>query len=45
MSSKIGHATIADSAVVASFQNVLLGAYGRVSSGSHDSTDSDICAQ
>lgn len=44
MSSKIGHATIADSVVAASFQNVLPGAYGRVSSTS-GTGDADVDAQ
>jgi hypothetical protein len=45
MSSKIGYATIADSVVAASFQNVLPGAYHGQASSTSGTSDCDIAAQ
>ena len=45
MSNKIGYATMADSIVAASFQNILPGSYGRNSSSLRTGTDTDLEAQ
>ena len=45
MSNKIGYATMADSIVAASFQNILPGSYGRNSSSIRTGTDTDLEAQ
>ena len=45
MSNKIGYATMADSIVAASFQNVLPGAYGRNSATASTTASSDLQAQ
>ena len=45
MSNKIGYATMADSIVAASFQNILPGSYGRNTSSIRSITDTDLQAQ
>jgi hypothetical protein len=45
MSTKIGHSTIADSVVAASFQNILPGAYARVSSIGRATSEVEIMSQ
>ena len=45
MLNKIGYATMADSIVAASFQNILPGSYDRNSSSIRTDTDTDLEAQ
>ena len=45
MSTKIGHSTIADSVVAASFQNILPGAYARVSSIGRSTSEAEMVSQ
>ena len=42
MTTKIGHSTIVDSVVVASFQNILPGAYARVLSIGRSTLEAEV---